>query len=112
MNLIRLFSFALLASTSSLPALDWPQWRGPKRTGISEETGWLTKWPAEGPKVLWQASVGVGYASMSVGNRKVYTMGNVNETDHVFCLDANTGKELWKFDYPCSSEDPNGYPGS
>lgn len=114
MNVIRLFSFfvLVLAWSFSAPALDWPQWRGPKRTGISEETGWSTKWPADGPQLLWQANVGVGYASMSVSNGKLYTMGNVNEIDHVFCLDANTGKEIWNYEYPCSSEDPNGYPGT
>src|SRR4051794_13651514 len=39
-------------------------------------------------------------------------MGNVNETHHVLCLDANSGTEFWDYSYPCSSEDPNGYPGT
>src|SRR3954471_23601933 len=93
-------------------ASDWPQWRGPKRNGVSEESHWSTKWPAEGPKQVWQANVGVGYASVSVSQGKLYTMGNVNETDHVYCLDANSGTEFWNFSYPCSSEDPNGFPGT
>lgn len=103
---------AVVARILPTQALDWPQWRGPKRTGISEETGWSATWPAEGPKRVWNASVGIGYASMSVSQGKVYTMGNVGEVDHVYCLDANTGKELWDHSYPCSSEDPNGYPGT
>src|SRR5262245_9555613 len=39
------------ASTS-----DWPQWRGPKRDGISQENGLLKQWPAEGPKVTRRIS--------------------------------------------------------
>src|SRR5262245_52127287 len=35
-------------------AADWPQWRGPQRDGISQETGLLKEWPKEGPKLLWQ----------------------------------------------------------
>src|SRR6516225_2947306 len=28
-----------------LVAADWPQWRGPERNGISQETGLLKEWP-------------------------------------------------------------------
>lgn len=90
---------------------DWPQWRGPNRDGISLEKGWKAQWTAEGPKQLWKVNVGIGYSSMSVANGRIFTMGNVSEVDHVYCLDANTGKEIWKHSYPCSSKDPNGYPG-
>ncbi|MFN5533152.1 MAG: hypothetical protein ACK5F7_21580, partial [Planctomycetaceae bacterium] len=27
---------------------DWPQFLGPNRTGISQETGLISAWPAEG----------------------------------------------------------------
>ena len=30
---------------------DWPQWRGPERTGVSRETGLLKNWPPGGPKL-------------------------------------------------------------
>jgi outer membrane protein assembly factor BamB len=90
---------------------DWPRWRGPNFDGISPETGWLTQWPAEGPRQLWKANVGIGYSSFSVANGRLYTMGNTEETDSIYCLDAATGRELWRHSYPCSSKDPNGYPG-
>jgi outer membrane protein assembly factor BamB len=35
-------------------------------------------------------------------------MGHANDADTVFCLDAVTGKEVWKKSYPCKSP---GYPG-
>jgi len=99
-------------SPSPAQAEDWPQWRGPDRNGISKETGWLAKWPAEGPKKLWEASVGVGYSSMSVCKSRVYTMGNVNDTDAVSCFDAESGKPLWKHEYACQAKDPNGIHGT
>jgi len=71
----------------------------------------MTQWPADGPKQLWKAEVGIGYASFSVSNDRLFTMGNTEETDSVCALDAVTGKEIWKHSYPCSSKDPNGYPG-
>ena len=31
----------LICGTLTIAAADWPQWRGPARTGISAETGLL-----------------------------------------------------------------------
>ncbi|MCL4787400.1 MAG: PQQ-binding-like beta-propeller repeat protein [Verrucomicrobia bacterium] len=89
---------------------DWPQWRGPDGNGISKETGWTTKWPADGPKRLWTAKVGIGFASFSVSHGRVYTTGNTDDTDTIFCFDANSGKELWKHAYP-EKLDPKYYEG-
>src|SRR5512137_1748508 len=90
--------------------VDWYRWRGPDLNGISTETGWQAEWPAEGPKQLWKASVGTGFASFSVSRGRVYTMGNTNNTDSTFCLDARTGKVVWHHSYPCPL-DPNSFEG-
>src|SRR5436309_1481893 len=60
---LGLFGIALL---SPLEAADWPQWRGPLRSGISAETGWTWRWPGTGPKRLWAVQVGEGYSSVAV----------------------------------------------
>lgn len=98
----------------ALPALadDWPQWRGLNRDGISKETGWLNPWPAAGPKKLWEASIGIGYSSFAVSQGRLYTMGNVADNDITFCFDAESGTPKWKYEYPCSAKDPNGYHGT
>lgn len=82
-------------------AADWPNWRGPNHNGVSEETGWVATWPAEGPKVLWKASIGIGFSSMAVSNGRVYAMGNINDTDILYCFEANTGKQIWSKSYRC-----------
>lgn len=89
-------------------ASDWPHWRGPDRNGISAEKNWLGEWPDDGPEILWRVDVGTGFSSMAVCNGRLYTMGNTatvandeNQKDQVFCLDAATGKEIWKHTYPC-----------
>src|SRR6516162_8257959 len=43
-----------LVGLSLVWAADWPQFLGPNRNGSSPETGLLTTWPADGPKVLWK----------------------------------------------------------
>jgi outer membrane protein assembly factor BamB len=100
-------AFALCLTAS---ANDWPNWRGPNYNGISSETGWNTKWPADGPKRLWKASVGTGFSSMSVVGDHVYTMGNTADQDTVYCFDAKTGKTVWKQSYKCPL-DPKYYEG-
>jgi outer membrane protein assembly factor BamB len=88
-------SLALLSSAD-----DWPQWRGPNRDGISQETGWLDQFPPQGPVIAWNANVGLGFSSIVVGNARAYTAGHANGVDTVFCFDAVTGKEIWKQSYP------------
>jgi outer membrane protein assembly factor BamB len=102
-----------------LPALadDWPQWLGPKRDGYWRETGILEKFPSGGPKVLWRAECGIGYAGPAVTQGKVFlpdrilgdgdknpdnpfSRSAVRGRDRLLCLDEATGKELWKFEYP------------
>lgn len=90
--------FLLIAA--NLPAADWPNWRGPAHNGISTEKDWRSQWPADGPPVLWKTSVGIGFASFSVADGRVYTTGFAKEQDTLFCFDATTGKPLWKHSYP------------
>jgi outer membrane protein assembly factor BamB len=87
---------------------DWPQWRGPDRTGVSKEKGWTTQWPADGPKVLWKAELGKGYSSFSIADGKAYTMGFDGGKDTVWCFQADTGDVVWRHTYPSEAGD---YPG-
>lgn len=80
-------------------AADWPCWNGPNQNNISTES-FSTTWPAEGPKVLWKAEVGIGFSSFAVVGGKVYTLGNIDKKkDVLYCFDAETGKELWTYAY-------------
>lgn len=100
-----------LAGTLTLSAADWPRWRGANGDGISTEKEWSYRWSGD-PKELWKAEVGTGYSAMSISQGRLVTMGNTADVDTVYCLDANTGKELWKHSYPCIAKDPNGFPGT
>src|SRR5215468_4937323 len=103
--------FAFLLFPLAVSAEDWPQWRGPRRDGISAEKGWQSCWPASGPKKLWTAKTGIGYSSMAVSDGKLYTMGNTADVDRISCFDAETGNLVWKHEYTCPAKDPNDFPG-
>jgi len=69
----------------------WPQWRGPRRDGICNETNLLPAWPAKGPKVLWTAKrLGYGWSSPIIGGGLLYITGDVND---------EIGKNVWIFAY-------------
>ena len=91
----------VLGCDSELVAADWPNWRGPSHNGLSDEAGWTTDWPENGPKLLWAASVGTGFCSIAVSDGRAYTMGNINDNDILYCLDADTGSQIWKKSYAC-----------
>lgn len=75
---------------------EWPQWRGPDRTGCSKETGLLKSWPATGPPLVWKATgLGGGYSAPSIADGRIYGMGYVGEEETVWALDAQTGKQVW-----------------
>src|SRR5437588_8419611 len=74
---------------------DWPQRRGPNYNGISSEKQWRHHWLPDGPPILWKANVGAGFSSFAVARGRVYTMGNSDDRDTVFCFDAATGKGIW-----------------
>ena len=110
--MLRCFSLALflLASAAPSPGLDWPNWRGPNYDGISREQGWFSPWPPEGPPIVWKTNVGVGYASFSVKTGSLYTLGNQDGEDTLFCLAADSGALRWKYSYPAAL-DPKYYAG-
>lgn len=76
---------------------DWAQWRGPKRDGVSAETGLLAAWPAGGPALLWKAEgLGAGYSSVSVAGDRLYTLGDSSAACELIALNREDGKPLWK----------------
>ncbi len=78
-------------------ASDWPQWRGPERTGVSKERGLLKDWPPAGPKLLWQVQdIGDGYSTPAVMGNRIYILGNRGmENEFVQALSVEDGKPLW-----------------
>src|SRR5262245_11439884 len=85
----------LLIGTAA--AADWPQWRGPRRDGISQETGLLREWPKDGPKLLWQLDdAGDGYATPAVVGSRIYMLSSRGvEDEFVQALSVTDGKVRW-----------------
>jgi outer membrane protein assembly factor BamB len=86
------------------------QWRGPNRSGVYNETGLLTQWPAEGPKLLWTIdSTGRGYGSPVFTDDQLFINGETDSISWLYAYDLN-GKLQWKSAY--GNEWVKNFPGS
>lgn len=96
-----LFVWQGVATAPELAAADWPHWRGPNRNDVVGETsGWNGRsWP--GGKAEWTANVGVGCSAPIVADGKLYATGWESNREVLRCLDAESGKELWRQSYAC-----------
>ena len=81
-----------------LLAANWPQWRGPGRDGISNESGLLAEWPADGPKLVWHADkIGDGYSTPAVVGDRIYLLSNEGlENEFIQALDTADGHQIWQ----------------
>lgn len=108
---MRIAAAVLFAVTaSSAMADDWPQWGGPNRDLVWRETGIVKKLPTSGllPRV-WSVPLGEGYSGPAVEKGRVFITDIVDRrgsrgTERVLCLDAESGKEIWKHAYPANYE--------
>jgi outer membrane protein assembly factor BamB len=94
-------------SLAALRADDWPQFLGPRRDGVSSETG-IKAWGPGGPKVVWSRDVGPGYAGPVIAGERLIVFHRVGDDEVVECLRADTGKPVWKATYPTEFQDDFG----
>ena len=89
-------SAVLAAPAGALGDEDWFQWRGPKRDGVSAETGLLKQWPAAGPPLAWKATgIGGGFSSVSSWKDRIYTLGDGADACNLHAINAADGKIVW-----------------
>ena len=96
---LRVVFMVLLPSLEVCAADDmaaaWPQFRGPHRNGISEETGLLPAWPTNGPPLLWACTnCGAGYAGVTIAEGRVLTAGTFSNGTRIIALSL-AGQPLW-----------------
>lgn len=77
---------------------DWPQWRGPNRTGIIPAAAAPAAWP-EQLKKRWSVEAGEGYSSPVSGGGRIFVHARRDPQEVVLALDAGTGKVEWEQKY-------------
>jgi len=83
---------------------DWPGWGGPQRDLVWRETGIVKTLPDGGllPRV-WSAPISEGYSGPAVAEGRVYVTDRLarQQLERVHCFDADDGRPVWNFEYPC-----------
>jgi outer membrane protein assembly factor BamB len=88
----------VLLIASCVFAQDWPQWRGPNRDGKVSGFTAPREWPKEFTQ-KWKVTVGSGDATPALVGNKLYVFTRQGEDEVILCLNAHSGKELWKSKY-------------
>ncbi len=88
---------------------------GEGRDNVWRESGIISRFPAGGPEIKWRTKIAGGYAGPAVAGNRVcvtdyLTSDNVkvdnfrrnkfSGVERVFVLDAESGREIWKHEYP------------
>ena len=98
----------LIPATALLSGADWPDWRGPARTGASAETGLASSWSPSGPNLAWKAPYGGRSGPVVFGDR-LYLQNTSGEgaamQERLMCFHADTGKLLWEHKYNLFTSD-------
>jgi len=96
--LLAVAALTVLGVTSRAADGDWPQWRGPARTGVLPEADAPAAWP-ETLKKGWSVPVGEGYSSPVVAAGRVFVHGRRNAEESVTAIDLASGKIVWEQKY-------------
>jgi prenyltransferase beta subunit/outer membrane protein assembly factor BamB len=84
--------------SSAVPG-SWGSFRGGDGTNIcADGVSLAEQWPAEGPRVLWQKSLGEGHAGVALHQGRVFLLDYLEESDSdaMRCFALDDGRELWR----------------
>ncbi len=100
---IASLAFALLLTAYA--DADWPRWRGPSGTGVTDAPAFDPTLKNGQPKVLWSAQVGRGYGQVTLADGQAYVAGYDAGKETLFSFEAETGKQRWSRSYPAKQFD-------
>ena len=86
--------------TNVSAASSWPQWRGPSRDGLVAGNDWPDRLDEKSLQQLWRIPLGPSYSGPIVSTDLVFTTETKNkESEIVYALDRQTGKERWRAEW-------------
>ena len=99
---------SLVSASAVLSGSDWPEWRGPARTGVSSEKNLPNTWSPTGENLAWRVPYGGRSAPVVFGDH-LYLQNASGEgpllQERLMCFNADTGKLLWERKYNLYTSD-------
>lgn len=84
---------------------DWPIFLGPTQDSKSSETGIVTRWQENTPHILWSQPLGTGYGAPTIARGRLFQFDRFGNQARLYCLNAETGVELWRHEFATDYED-------
>jgi outer membrane protein assembly factor BamB len=95
------FTPPTLPSDRPEEATIWNQWRGPSRDGLVAGTNWPRSLSEKDLQRLWRVELPPSYSGPIVSESAVFVTGTADmKNEVVLALDRQTGKELWRTEWP------------
>src|SRR5258708_37794204 len=93
------FLILSVLTTALIPASEWPQFRGPNASGVSDETNLPVEF---GPdrNVVWKTAGPPGNSSPSVAGDKIFLTPVEHDKLFTMPLARATGRILWRREAP------------
>ncbi|MCP4783574.1 MAG: PQQ-binding-like beta-propeller repeat protein [Fuerstiella sp.] len=111
-----LLLFSVVLTSTVAESADWPRFRGPNGTGISDAKSIPTSWTAD--DFAWTTDLpGQGHGSPIVVGDRIYLLSGDEQTAErfVLCVNATDGELLWRRGYtstPAELHRDNNYASS
>jgi outer membrane protein assembly factor BamB len=94
--IVAICLFGIFAVLANAEDFDWPRWHGPNGDGISLETDWDPEALKGEPRILWNVEIGPGHSNVAIQDSFLFTMGTSGRNNALYCLNAETGEEIWR----------------
>lgn len=97
-RLLLVSLFALSFWTTALSASNWPRFRGPNGTGVSDDKNVPVSWSKPEESRLWKTEIpGGGHSCPVAWNGKVFLQSAAADGAKrtLYCLDLHDGKVVW-----------------
>ena len=75
---------------------DYPQFRGPDRSGVLQDVRLSRGWTQSPPRLVWRRPIGIGWSSFAVVGKYCVTQEQRGDQEAVVCYDVMTGDSLWE----------------
>ena len=86
-----------LCTAALVCAQDWPRFRGPNGSGVSDATGLPIEFGSK-KNLLWRVEVGMGRSSPVIVKDKIFLTAVDGDKLITLALDRRTGRTIWRRD--------------
>jgi outer membrane protein assembly factor BamB len=91
-------TLSLIAASIAATHAQWPQWRGPDRTGLVPAAAVPKVWP-EKPTIQWTQPLGEGYSSPVVDDGRAFVHSRTDPDEVISAFELASGKPIWSARY-------------